>query len=77
MKIFVEGLFWKIAPFIHMAYTSAATPEEKMATTMIIIAGVAIFVAAALTLDWLWHRHKRRKQALKGKEGVQPPQKAI
>ena len=69
MRIFVEGLVWKISSFIHADYTSAPTFEEKMASTIPLFIGVAVLVVVSLTLIWFWERHKK-KQALKEQEGV-------
>ena len=72
MRTLVEGLLWRINPFIRVDYSWAATDEEILVSAMVVFAGLAVLVAAALTLDWLWDRHKRKKRQALYSKGLPP-----
>ena len=72
MRIFVEGLIWKIASFVHVDYTSAPGPMRNPLgfTIMVltILAWLGIFFYLSFDVARRVYRSRKARLIMQGKD---------
>ena len=72
MRIFVEGLLWKITSFVHVDYSSAAGPmQNPLGFTILgltVLAWLGIFFYLIFDATRRVYRRRRAKPVMQGKD---------